>query len=48
MREIYKKYPGPVYCMEDFPVKRPYNRKYNWSNQVNIQPFNTHKEVFRS
>ena len=46
--KIYKKYPGSVYCMEDFPVKRPYNRKYNWLNEIKIQPFNTHKEVFRS
>ena len=48
MKTIYKKYPGSVYCMEDFPVKRPYNRKYNWLNEIKIQPFNTHKEVFRS
>ena len=48
MKQIFKKYPGSVYCMEDFPVQRPYNRKYNWLDEVKIQPFNTHKEVFRS
>lgn len=48
INKIYKKYPGSVYCMEDFPIQRPYNRKYNWLNEIKIQPFNTHKEVFRS
>lgn len=48
IKTIFKKYPGSVYCMEDFPIYRPYNRKYNWINEVKIQPFNTHKEVFRS
>lgn len=48
IRNMYKKYPGPVYCMEDFPVNKPYNRTYNWLSEIKIQPFNTHKEVFRS
>lgn len=48
MNYAFKKYPGTVYCLEDFPVKTPYDRKYNWINKITIPDFNTHKEVFRS
>ena len=48
IKEIYKKYPDDVYCLEDFPFQKPYTRKYNWISDIVIPPFNPHKEVFRS
>ena len=48
MKYAYKKYPGRVYCLEDFPIKTPYDRKYNWLNDIKIPEFNVNKEVFRN
>lgn len=48
MNESFKKFPGNVYCVEDFPIQIPYARLYNWEANIEIPSFNTHKEVFRS
>ena len=48
MKESFKKFPGNVYCLEDFPIQIPYSRIYNWVSDVSIPNFNTHKELFRS
>ncbi len=48
MRDTFKKFPGNVYCLEDFPIQIPYSRIYNWLSDVSIPNFNTHKELFRS
>jgi len=48
MNWSFKKYPGNVYCLEDFPLQVPYSRIYNWQSDITIPDFNTHKEVFRS
>jgi len=31
LEEVFKKYPGDILCLENFPTKRPYNRSYTWS-----------------
>lgn len=48
MNYSFKKFPGNVYCLEDFPIQVPYSRIYNWQSDITIPDFNTHKEVFRS
>lgn len=48
MNKSFKKFPGTVYCLEDFPIQIPYSRVYNWQSEITIPNFNTHKEVFRS
>jgi hypothetical protein len=48
MNYSFKRYPGSVYCLEDFPIQVPYSRIYNWQTNIKIPEFNTHKEVFRS
>ena len=48
MRYAYQKYPGKVYCLEDFSVKIPYDRRYIWKNEISIPSFNVNKEVFRN
>lgn len=48
MKNSYKKFPGNVYCVEDFPHQIPYARRYTWDKDIKIPEFNTHKEVFRS
>jgi hypothetical protein len=48
MKEAYKKYPGAIHCLEDFPNKRPYARQYTWQSDIKIPQFNVTKEVFRN
>lgn len=48
MNKSFKKFPGNVYCLEDFPIQIPYSRLYNWQTEITIPNFNTHKEVFRT
>ena len=48
MNKSFKKFPGNVYCLEDFPIQVPYSRIYNWQSQIVIPNFNTHKQVFRT
>ena len=48
MKQSFKKFPGAVYCLEDFPIQLPYTRIYNWQCDITIPNFNTHKELFRS
>lgn len=33
MAQFYKKYPGDLYCMEDFEIQQPYNTKYIWDGE---------------
>ena len=40
--DTYKRYPGKIQALEDFPQKRPYNREYNWINKPVLNtPFDT-------
>lgn len=40
--DTYKRYPGPIKALEDFPTHKPYNREYKWVNKpvLNV-PFDT-------
>ena len=48
MNKSFKKFPGNVFCLEDFPIQIPYSRVYNWQSEIAIPNFNTHKQVFRT
>lgn len=31
MEQVFAAYPGDKMCLEDFPVQKPYDRRYTWS-----------------
>lgn len=45
IREIYKKFPGEVYCLEDRP-QAPYNKKYIWASEPDIPDYDI-ESIFR-
>jgi hypothetical protein len=46
MAKIYQKYPGTVYCLEDFEIKRPYQRKIIWEcDKPIIEDFDVEKTL---
>ena len=36
LEQVYVKYPGTVYCLEEFTNQKPYDREYNWVNPIKL------------
>lgn len=46
MSEIYRRYPGNVFCLEDFDIKKPYQRKVIWEcEKPSIEDFDVEKTL---